>query len=628
MNEEKKIYKIEIYDLECFVNFFSYTGKDIQTNEVKQFYIFEDVNQLLDLVFYIVKLACMIGFNNLAYDYPILHFILTHIKILQNLTSEELTAKLYEKSQEIIKAEYSTIKEKEVQIPQLDLYKIHHLDNKAKRASLKDIEIAMQFKRVEDLPFSYNHVVKYDEIEKILDYNLNDVEATLEFYKRSLEEIRLRQKISKKYTLPCINYSNTKIGSELLLKLYCIKTNKNIFEVRKLRTYRDFIVFKDIIFDYIKFNSKIFTNFLDKLKTKTISQTKNAFEESIIYKGFQYDYGLGGIHGSIKAGIYTSDDNHLIIDADVGSLYPSIAIVNKLYPKHLGEEFYQVYKEDIVDIRLAEKAKKELGDKAIVDGFKEAANASYGKSNEEYSWLYDPQYTMQTTINGQLMLTMLAEQLVDQIPNLLMIQINTDGLTVNIEKQYKPLYDTICKEWEQYTKLNLEFAEYSKMCIKDVNNYLSIYTNDKVKYKGCFEIDKFLYKNPSNRIVAKALSEYFVKGIPIKYTLLNNTNILDFCIRFKATYGWRSEVRKIIEDRIETVKCQKTNRYYISKSGGTYLKVHDDGREERIEANGSVVIYNNHEERDIKDYEIDYYYYIQECYKIINIVEDKQLELF
>lgn len=65
------------------------------------------------------------------------------------------------------------------------------------------------------------------------------------------------------------------------------------------------------------------------------------------------------------------------------------------------------------------------------------------------------------------MLSMLAERLMD-IDKLQLIQINTDGLTVKLHKHLLELYYNICKEWEELTKLQLEYAEYSKMVIRDV----------------------------------------------------------------------------------------------------------------------------------------------------------------
>lgn len=269
------------------------------------------------------------------------------------------------------------------------------------------------------------------------------------------------------------------------------------------------------------------------------------------------------------------------------------------------------------------------------DGLKLSANTVYGKSNSEYSFLYDPLYTLKTTLAGQLSLCMLAEQLVDRIPDIIVLQINTDGITCKFNKQYNDLYDTICKEWEVTTKLNLEHVYYSKMIIRDVNNYISVYTDGKLKLKGAFEIDKMVgsepayHKDNSFKIVPIALSKYFVDDIPVEMTITAHKNMYDFCGRYKASRGWGSEIHYIKDSKHIIEKLQPTNRYYISNKGVKYFKVHDDGRKEEIEVNHYVTIFNNYIELEkMSDYDINYNYYIQECYKIINIIEPIQLNLF
>ena len=63
---------------------------------------------------------------------------------------------------------------------------------------------------------------------------------------------------------------------------------------------------------------------------------------------------------------------------------------------------------------------------------------------------------MQTTINGQLLLSMLVEDLLINIPESVLLQTNTDGATLQFDKQYLNKYDEICKAWEEKTKLILE----------------------------------------------------------------------------------------------------------------------------------------------------------------------------
>jgi hypothetical protein len=129
--------------------------------------------------------------------------------------------------------------------------------------------------------------------------------------------IELRKQLTTMYGINLINASDSKIGSELTLKLYCKKTGKNIKDVRSMRTYRKSIKFSEIIFPYISFKSVEFNMLLNHFKKVEIKDTKSDSEFSVNYKGFQFDYGNGGIHGSISNSIVESDKEYIIIDADV-----------------------------------------------------------------------------------------------------------------------------------------------------------------------------------------------------------------------------------------------------------------------------------------------------------------------
>ena len=87
---------------------------------------------------------------------------------------------------------------------------------------------------------------------------------------------------------------------------------------------------------------------------KTVITPSSTFESSIIFHGIKFDFGLGeGSHGCIKSGIYESDDEYVIYDLDVSSLYPSIAKSLTLYPAHLGPEFTKLYS-TFIDDRIKE----------------------------------------------------------------------------------------------------------------------------------------------------------------------------------------------------------------------------------------------------------------------------------
>lgn len=647
------ITKTVVLDLETLASLILYCDIDKSTLEVNKFIIHKEKNELVELIDYLEnKVGGMISFNGISFDYPIIHFILTNKKKLLTFSSEQVIHEIYTKAQDIICSQNEdggrwkhNIAEYKHLIPQLDLFKVWHFDNMARRTSLKQLQVSMNFHNVQDMPIHHSiEDISLEQVDEVIEYCMNDVLSTLEFYKKTVEfgKIDLRNKIKDKYNLSCLNWNNGKIGENLLLKLYCEKTGEDIREVKQLRSKYDQIELKECIPNNITFKSKQFNSLLEFYKSKVIVQTKGSVNYSVIYKGLKYDYGTGGIHGVVNAGVYKSDDKYTIKSCDVASLYPNLPIVYGFYIKHLGPEFLDVYKDEIVGVRLAEKAKpKHEQDKAIVDGFKEAANIPYGKSNDENSFLYDPLYSMKTTIAGQLVISMLCERLCE-IPDSQMLMVNTDGCEIRIPREYEELYSNICKQWEEDTKLVLEFADYTKMWIRDVNNYGCLSTSGKIKNKGLFEIDKVIgnepayHKDNSFRVVPLALQEYFEKNIPIEDTINNHNNIYDFCGREKTNKDCYAETRYIkqTEELPELVKekQQKTTRYYISVNGNRFLRVYTSGKqeggEEAINKGYKVTIFNNYIEKPFKEYSIDYSFYISESYKIINVVESKQLTLF
>lgn len=629
-----------VYDIEVLKGCFTYTDINIQTEEVTQFVIHPERDERIRLFHYLREIeGNMIGFNNVNFDYPVLHKFLDKFYWETRETSQ-LLFDLHELAETIINVQNAVdfnksvaIRTKDVIIPQIDLFKIWHYNNKARQTSLKSLEISMNFPNVMEMPISHKkEIITEEEIEQILKYNLNDVLATYEFYKKSLDKIKLRNNIKQQYNLPCINFSDSKIGEQLTLKLYCDETAKDFWEVKEQRTNRAFINLGDIIFDYIQFDSAEFNKLLDKYKQKVIVETKGAVEESVIHKGFKYDFGSGGIHGAIKSGVYKSDSEYIIKSCDVASLYPSLAVVNRLYPEHLGESFCTVYKR-ILDLRVLAKSN---GDNVMSDGFKLALNSVYGKSNDVNSFLYDPKYTMSITINGQLLLTMLAESLC-KIPDSTMIMINTDGIEIKIPRIYEKLYYEICENWQKKTNLILEYQDYEKMVIADVNTYSALGFNGKYKYKGRFEIDKVVgsepayHKDNSFRIIPIALSNYFFNKIPVEESIKNHKNIYDFCGRQKfrgedygMTFTLLYDEKGLPYKKQE--RQQRNVRYYISNKGSSLMKFYNKGTSEFIHKGYQITVFNNFFEKE--SYDINYDWYIKECYKEIREIENNQLSLF
>lgn len=179
---------------------------------------------------------------------------------------------------------------------------------------------------------------------------------------------------------------------------------------------------------------------------------------------------------SIESQTVKADDEWMILDADVTSMYPSISIANNVYPEHLGITFCKVYK-DLFEERA--KYPKGSGPNGAI---KLALNSVYGKSNSKFSPLYDPKYTLTITVNGQLCLSMLAEQLMGI--GCKIIQCNTDGVTALVKRSREKDYYEITKQWEKTVGLKLEYAVYSMMALADVNNYIAVYEDGKAESGG------------------------------------------------------------------------------------------------------------------------------------------------
>lgn len=633
----------EVYDIECLSNLFTYTGYDLNSKEYFQFVIHDSKNDYELLYNHLRgRKLVQIGFNNEGYDYPVIHHLLNHYDEYVTKSGHLLSQCIYQKSQEVIMMEFSEIADRNKFIQQIDLYKIHHLNNKARICSLKQLEVYMRMRNVEEMPFNHTHWCSEEDIKSILLYNLNDVKATTLFFFMTIgktdnpiykgkDKISLRLNLNKKYKLGCLNFPDVKIGEQLILKLYCDKTGSRKWDIKQLKSPRNSINLKECVPKWVEFKTKEFNQLLNKINSTVISNTKGEFNESVIFHNIKMEYGTGGLHSNADPGIYKSNDEWIIYDQDVGSLYPSLAVTLGLYPEHLGKIFTEIYNE-IVSTRLKEKKKpKKERDMVIMEGFKLAANGIYGKSGEESSFLYDPLYTMKTTIAGQLFLSMFTEKLVNACPEIKFIQHNTDGLTYLVKRSHLSLVKEVTKEMEDLTGLYIEDNMYNLLVMRDVNNYLAKYESGDIKYKGIFEIDSECYKNPSMRIVPLALSNYFLNNIPISETIYNHKDIFDFCMLYKSNSNFISFMR----NGEDIIKLDRITRYYISNKGYELIKIKSNGRdlnlfkfnqgENRINVGYRTTLFNKYIELPIDKYDINYKFYVRECNKIIDIIEPKQM---
>ena len=642
---------IIVYDIETFPNCFTYTGLNIKTREIDVFVIGEkDLGSDLD-AFQIYlrdleeKTAGMVGFNNINFDWPVIRAI---------MKDEIQTAKqIYAYAQEIIGQEKRSYISQE--IAQLDLYLLNHYDNKSRSTSLKALQVSCGWDNVMDMPFVHTTMIDKINLENVLQYNKNDVEFTAYFYDLCHEKVELRKRIGKKYNLKVLNKSDVVIGESIFLKYLSRAMDLPVRDLREIRGKRADVKLKNIIFPYVSFqepcfqkllhlmnetvssssflkkfvenlNTSISTNdLLDKfrdnnIRVQRIAQQKKSFSFSVNYDGIRLDYGVGGIHGCMRPGVYNATETHGILDIDVKSYYPNLFIRNRLHPRQMNQDtFVQVYT-DIFDERV--KAQKE-GDKLTSDALKLALNGLFGKTGSDVSCFYDPNVFFAVTVNGQLLLTMLVERLVRKGASLL--QVNTDGVTILYNYLLRDEIMQICKEWEEVTKLQLEYANYASMIIRDVNNYIAVAEDGKIKEKGVFETKKDWHKDNSYMIVPLAVREYFAKGTPIQETLHNHDNILDFCGRYKATKGWHVEYIYLDGIQEKRMDFGKIYRFLPVKRGGVSMKINKDGREHHLCEGYQTYPFNTKEAFDKSN--LNYGFFENECNKLIELIKPTQLTL-
>lgn len=731
-----------VFDFETYPNCFCATFIDVKERKIQVFEISGRKNELDLMLIHLRNLYIeknrLVGYNNIGFDYPVLHWILGKSKTA-NVEKKKLkiTAnQIYKYAQKVIHSRRDgsfgiQVRAKDVIIKQLDLYKMNHFDNKAKATSLKLLEFNMRSKNLEDLPFDFRQSLTNDEIDELIKYNIHDVKETMKFYVLCLNQIKFREELSVKYGFDCTNMNDTKIGEQFFVKKI-EETNPEAFyetdhtgRKHRKQTIRESIRIADCIFPYIGFQRVEFRAILGWLKRQTITETKGVFSNieehllgeelakyaemvvkkkkfkdkpsekewkefldehpkgflteqplkaltdkldengepiyeeiidskgkakqkkvkvpkisyygcyrvaetlNVVIDGFRYDYGTGGIHGSVSGTVH-ADDEEEIWDWDVASYYPNMGIANRVYPEHLSEAFCGSYEDFYKERGLFAKGTGE--NKAIKLGL----NAVYGNSNNEHSPFYDPKYTMTITIGGQLSLCMLMERLIKDCA-VKIIQCNTDGFTVKVKKSEIEKMKDIVGRWEKLTKLTMESAQYETMYIRDVNNYIAKYTNGKMKMKGAYEFEPllgmeegFMHKNHSSLVIQMAvLHELQGKGMASDF-IRNHKDEYDFMLRTKVNRD--SNLVLAMEDGTE-LKQQNICRYYVSMAGGKLIKVMpktdleierekskktesetiDAWKRENLEAGWNVVPCND---MDNFKWNIDYDYYINEANKL------------
>lgn len=662
---------VYVYDIEVFQNVFHCTAKNTETGQYYKFEISCRKNELRQLVdfFYTIRNnsyswndiyttdiqfntnKIFAGYNNLHYDNAIINYIISYYDKMINMNYLRICDSLYNLSKIITTSNDISAWKRWKYAVNFETFDIlTMLYSQKLRVGLKEIQVTMQYKNVLEFAHDWTKPLDTDLIDEMIEYNINDVDSTEALLNKCKDKVELRIAIEDEYGVRVLSKDGVNIGMKILTQKYLEKTGLTWWDIKDLRSPADVIALNEVILPFIEYRDPILKNVLSDMKKQIVSPGRKGYENKFVFRGLRYSVGVGGIHSVNNPEIIIPKEDEMLIDIDVASLYPSMLIEYKFYPKHLGPEFLEVYSQ----IKNERIEAKHAGDKVKNETLKLALNGLSGNLQNEHNFCYSPFAVMQIRINGQLLLLMLAESLTDI--GCRIVQANTDGLFVLLKKDYYSKVQEICRSWEQQTKLVLEEDRFEAMYQYAINDYIAVsegyqemkklfktnpekalnkkgkpYTSldaikdDYIKEKGMFITKVLLGKGMSPKIIPEAIRDYFVDNIPVRDTIYNCKDINKF-----LTY---QKVDKKFSVEYNNNLIQRINRFYASTNGPYLYKclVDSEGRRTNftnlLTASG-ITILNKFDNKPIEERKINYRYYLKECLKIIEELEPKQLSLF
>jgi hypothetical protein len=523
-----------IYDAETFRNYFCISFKCPERNKVVVFERSPDKDFDGNKLRWMMFKFCTIGFHSLVYDVVMAFaaaagFSCEQLKavsdaiILQNMRPRDVQ------------------KEHGFRIPSDVLNQIDLIEVAPLEGSLKLYAARLQAPRLQDLPFDPDTNLTREQAKIVLYYNVNDLDNTILLYNELLPEIKLRERLGQEYNQDLRSRSDAQIAEAVitseLAKLtgrYPAKAPEDAGAVQyrapawvgyvspALRAAVDAI--EGARFHLDGNGSPVWPDGLGEREGRSESWSLKIKLGDTIYK-----MGMGGLHSQESCVAHVADDETYLIDRDVASFYPRIILNERLYPKHLGTAFLDVYG-GLVDKRLAAK---NAGDKTTANALKITINGGFGKFGNKYSRLYSPDLLLQVTLTGQLALLMLIEMV--EFHGIPVVSGNTDGIVIKCPKARYDDLNAVIAMWEQITGFQTEETRYKAIYCRDVNNYYAVKEkgDDKgrlladrlgIKVKGVYSevgsaLNSVLSKNAESLVCADAVLNLLAHNLPVRETI-------------------------------------------------------------------------------------------------------------
>lgn len=515
--------EILICDIEIYLNYFLCAFTSLSSGKV---YYFETSTSLdqheREQLSWILHSFKIVTFNGNYFDIPILALAIAGFSTEQlkhassKIINEEIKPWLVLRSHKV----------ESLKINHIDLIEVAPLS-----ASLKIYGGRLHVPKMQELPFKHDTILTEDQKTVVRWYCINsDLTATAFLYMELAPQIKLRESMSVRYNTDLRSKSDAQIAEAVIVSEL---SRLNICAERT--EIPAGTAFQYQVPDYVSFKSDELKQMLETIRNASFVIQENGSphtpkeisELKVSIAGKVYQMGIGGLHSCETCVSHFTDSEHVLFDRDVASYYPSIILNQKLFPKHLGPPFLQVY-QTLVDRRLAAK---KSGDKVVADTLKITINGSFGKFGNKYSVLYAPDLMLQVTISGQLSLLMLIEWL--ELAGISVVSANTDGVLIRCRRDMIGTMNMVVTAWEARTQFKTEETPYSAFYARDVNNYLAVKTDGKSKVKGCYAErgsagDSVLSKNPVNLICLDALVAFLTTGASISHTIRSCRDIRRF----------------------------------------------------------------------------------------------------
>lgn len=624
------------YDIELYCNYMLIAFKCYDTGQVV--FLETSPTQELDVrkLQWMVSNLQLVGYNSRHYDQFILWAALTGkwVEELKAISDSIIIGEMTTKEIE------STFNFKIRPFDHIDLQQV--APAAAQQLSLKHYGARMHSQRLQELPIPHNAVITEQMKSQLRTYCVNDLDVTGLLYHKLKTPIQLRREMSVTYNIDLRSSSDAQIaekaiGAELEAKTGVRHKAPPTPKGERFKYtdpgYLDFRTpllqrLRQSIFDTVFVIDN--NGGVQVMQGEEQQSAKNLWKVQI--NKTEYTLGIGGLHSKEKSRTLFTDDQTIIFDRDVASYYPAIILNQGLYPRHIGEDFLKVYK-DIVDRRLEAKR---AGDKQTSESLKICINGCFGKLGNRWSIFYSPHLLVQVTITGQLSLLLLIESL--ELAGIQVASANTDGIVIQCPRDRQDAYLKAITEWERATRFVTEETSYTSVHSRDVNSYIAICPDGKIKAKGAYVNSlsmgnpdrESLMVNPSAAICSEAVMRFLQtcrepNPTTIAHTIMECEDVRKFLLCRRVNGG-------AVRDQVD---LGKVIRWYIRRADYGciyYKKPNASGSTNKVpKTDGGCPLM---ELPSVFPDDIDYSWYIKEAHEILKEVgyysygQPEQLTLF